>query len=369
MPEKRATKGASPVSEKRATRQPWLDILRAFAILCVVLCHCVEGVYSFDVSSVQALGGTHRVFVVSMYTLGRAFGVPLFLMLSGYLLLDRNYDADSCATFWKKNWLRLLVCTEIWIVLYELFLLVYQGQPIPLGYLIRAMLFLEPSSMYHMWYMPMLLGLYLLLPLAAMALRNVDVKVLKFPLAILFLYAFGVPFYSLLATLFGKAVPVNQFSLGFSGGVYGMYLIGGYLVKKGLFAKVKRVTLWVLLIVSFALTVAFQLYAYGKGMAGGVWYDFPLLPVCVICVFELTSRDRAKIAYNPFICALSRYAFAIFLIHIIVRTVMLPWLLEINIWRPLLMCFAWDAFTLLSLLLAMLVARIPKIGNYILYLK
>ncbi|MBE5881015.1 MAG: acyltransferase [Lachnospiraceae bacterium] len=357
------------MSDAKQKRQPWLDILRAFAILCVVLCHCVEGVYSFDAASVQTLGGVHRIFVISMYTLGRVGGVPLFLMLSGYLLLDREYDSKGCVSFWKHNWLRLLICTEIWIVFYELFLLAYQNQPIPFGYLVRAMLFLEPSSMYHMWYMPMLLGLYLLLPFVAMALRKVDVKILKFPMLVLFAYAFGVPGYTLIANLLAKVPPVNQFSLGFSGGMYGIYLIAGYLLKKGFFAKLKRWVLWILLVISFTGMVALQFYAYGKGVAMAVWYDCPLVPVCAVCLFELTARDRERIAYNPFTEALSRYAFAIFLIHIVVRAVILPWITGLDIWRPIQMCFAWDAFTLISLLIAMLLAKIPKVGKYILYIK
>ena len=357
------------MSQPGTTRQPWLDIVRAFAILCVVLCHCVEGVYSFDPAAVRLLGAGQGGFAVSMYTLCRIGGVPLFLMLSGYLLLDRDYDGNGCMIFWKKNWLRLLICTQVWIVLYELFLLVYQGQPIPVGYLVRALLFLEPSSMYHMWYMPMLLGIYLLVPLAATALKKISVKVLWFPLLVLFAYAFCVPGYTMLATLFGKTVPVIQFSLGFSGGAYGIYFVSGYLIKKGMFSKIKTWILWTVLVFSFAAMVALQWYGYGKGMAAGVWYDFPLVYICAVSLFELAQRFRNKLGYNPFCELLSRYSFAIFLLHIMVRAVMLPWINGLNLWSPLKMCLAWDAFALLSLLVAVLFARIPKVGKYILYVK
>lgn len=357
------------MSQAKTTRQPWLDIVRAFAILCVVLCHCVEGVYSFDPASVRALGTWHGSFAVSMYTLGRVGGVPLFLMLSGYLLLDREYDAKGCVVFWKKNWLRLLVCTQVWIVLYELFLLMYQDQPIPLGYLVRALLFLEPSSMYHMWYMPMLLGIYLLVPLAATALRKIPVTVLWFPLALLFAYGFGVPGYTMLATVFGKTVPVSQFSLGFSGGVYGIYFVSGYIIKKGLFSKIKTWILWAAGLLSFAAMVVLQWHAYGKGMAAGVWYDFPPVYVCAVSLFELARRYQSKLSYNPFCELLSRYSFAIFLLHIVVRTVMLPWINGLTLYRPLKMCLAWDAFTLIGLFAAVLLARIPKVGKYLLYVK
>lgn len=357
------------MSHPKTKRQNWLDMLRMIAILSVVLCHCVEGIYSFDPQSLKALGETERIFAVSMYTLGRVGGVPLFLMLTGYLLLDREYDTQGSVRFWKRNWLQLLVCTELWIVLYEVFLLVWQGQPIPFGYLIRAMLFLEPSSMYHMWYMPMLLGFYALIPLAAAGLQKMDKRILVFPLILFALYSFGVPFYTTLAALFGKVPPANQFSLGFSGGAYGLYLIGGYLIKKGFFEKIKTWVLVVALTVSFVIAVVLQYYAYGKDISAGVWYDSPLIYICAVAGFELASRYQAKVLDNPFMELVSRYSFAIFLMHMVVRVMTMPWILSLNIPSPIKLCFAWDLFTLGGLLIAWLIAKIPKAGKYILYVK
>mgnify|MGYP000697734088 CR=1 FL=1 len=40
-------------------------------------------------------------------------GVPLFLMISGYLLLDRDYTKERTLTFFKRNLLPLVVSYEI----------------------------------------------------------------------------------------------------------------------------------------------------------------------------------------------------------------------------------------------------------------
>lgn len=357
------------MSHSKNRRQPWLDMLRMIAILSVVLCHCVEGIYSFDIDAIQALNTANRTFSISMYTLGRVGGVPLFLLLSGYLLLDRIYDTHGCVHFWKRNWVQLLVSTEIWIVLYELFLFAWQGQPIPIGYLIRAMLFLEPSSMYHMWYMPMILGFYALIPIVASGLQKIETKVLAFPILLFLLYSFVVPFYTTIVQIFGKVPPVIQFSLGFSGGAYGLYLIGGYLVRKGFFEGIKTWFLVAAVAVSFVVAVMLQYYAYAKGIAAGVWYDSPLVAICAVGIFELTSRCRVKVGANPFVELVSRYSFAIFLMHMIVRTMTMPWILSLNIPAPIKLCLAWDLFTLGGLLAAWLIGKIPKIGKYILYVK
>ena len=357
------------MSKAKTNRQPWLDMLRMIAILSVVLCHCVEGVYSFDVNSIQSLGVVNRIFAVSMYTLGRVGGVPLFLMLTGYLMLDRDYDTQGCIYFWKKNWLQLLICTEVWIVLYEVFLLAWQGQPIPIGYLVRAMLFLEPSSMYHMWYMPMLLGFYALIPLVASGLQKVDKRILVFPFLLFAAYGFGVPFYNAVTTILGKAPAVNQFSLGFSGGVYGLYLVSGYLVKKHFFEKIKTTVVVTVAIGAFLGAVAFQNYTCSKGISVGIWYDSPFVLVCAVAGFELISRYRKKIGENPFMELVSRYAFAIFLMHMVVRTMTMPWILGLNLPAPIKLCFAWDLFTLGGLLIAWLIGKIPKVGKYVIFFK
>ena len=357
------------MSQTANKRQPWLDILRTLAIAGVVLCHSVEGVYAFDVNSIQALSSMSRVFAIAMYSLGRVLGVPLFLMLTGYLLLDREYDTKGCVTFWKKNWLQLFLCTEAWIVLYELFLLLYQKQPIPLGYLIRAMLFLEPSSMYHMWYMPMLLGFYGLIPLAAIALQKVDVKVLLVPFLVYFAYGYGVAFYAQLAPVAGYPAPANQFSQGFGGGVYGLYIVSGYLLKKDFFVKIKRWGWALVVAVSFAVMVGVQYYTYGKGIAAGVWYDSPLVYVCAVGIWNLVSGCREKIKAYPVPMLLSRYSFGVFLMHMIVRCVALPELLGLGIGAACKLIVVWTVLFAGGFLLSFFVARIPKIGKYLLLVK
>ena len=75
----------------------WIDLLRCIAILCVVLCHATEAVYDFDLESMTPIRPT-VVLAFTLFTIGRT-GVPIFLMVTGYLLLDRSYDEGGrCAS-------------------------------------------------------------------------------------------------------------------------------------------------------------------------------------------------------------------------------------------------------------------------------
>lgn len=67
-----------------------VDMARMFAIFCVILTHSVEGVWQMDVNSLNARKDSINLVILGLHTIGR-MGVPVFMLLSGYLLLDREY--------------------------------------------------------------------------------------------------------------------------------------------------------------------------------------------------------------------------------------------------------------------------------------
>ncbi len=82
---------------------PWIDLLRIVSISLVVLCHATEeGIYNLSLSSVLSMQSACRIFPFTCFTLGR-LGVPLFLLISGYLFLDREYNVLTTKRFWKKT--------------------------------------------------------------------------------------------------------------------------------------------------------------------------------------------------------------------------------------------------------------------------
>lgn len=62
---------------KRKERIIELDYIRAFAILCVLLTHTTERVYTLNAMTLAQESMHSRIFSVSLFTVGR-LGVPLF---------------------------------------------------------------------------------------------------------------------------------------------------------------------------------------------------------------------------------------------------------------------------------------------------
>ena len=349
-------------------RIQWIDAIRALAIACVVMCHSAEGqVYHLNAEFMSAVVMPSKVFALSMYTIGRV-GVPLFLLMTGYLLLDREYDQEKTMHFWKSKCLSLFFVTEIWIVLYNLFFYPYDGITVTIGSLVREMLLVNGFAINHMWYMPVILGLYLLLPIMANGLRTVNVKTLSIPYVILTLLFMGIPTANMLFAIVGRGMGETVVSPGFSGGVYGLYMIGGYLLKKDILHKIKTSVLYLSLGMSFISAVLLQICLYENGVNFALFYENVLLLIMGMSIFELISRAE-KIPMLKAVQVLSYYSFAIYLIHKPIAIMTKNVLMNMIELRPIIVLLTWLITAAGSLLLAYLISKIPGIGKKILYLK
>lgn len=343
-----------------------IDCLRTVAILCVVLNHCTESIYALTLEGMGGLSAPSRVFGLASFTLGRV-GVPCFLTITGYLLLDRAYSSQQCKKFWKDSWFHLLVCTWIWFSIYDM-ILAAQGQDITIKSYLKHMLFLDDVGFSHVWYLPVILGLYLFLPVLANGVYRVHWKYVAFPVGVVALYCFGVPFLNAALPVLGGGGTGVVFDTGFSGGAYGLYLLMGAVVKKGAFKPVKGWVLALLGVLSYCGTVWFQLWSYQSNAPYNVWYDFPLLLVVGVCLLELASRIQTMPG-KGLLALTARYSFAVYLIHNLMLQWLRPWAARQNWLMPGKVVVLFALVSVSSFLASFLVGRIPKIGPYLLYLK
>ncbi|NHM16164.1 acyltransferase family protein [Eggerthellaceae bacterium zg-887] len=357
------------LSSKGAKRIVWLDYARAAAILAVILCHSAEAVYSYHVSDMSSYSIYSQIVAHTLLAIGR-LGVPLFLFISGYLMLDREYSAESCISFWKKKWVGLLLATEVWTLIYNVFLCFAYGQSLDFGTLVRNLLFLEPVNIGHMWYMPMILGMYLFLPFIANGLRRVnDVKVLAFPLLVVIIALFVPPLFNAVSRCFGCESLLSTLDAGFSGGVYGCYILLGYCVKKGVLGSIPLRMVLILGFISFASVVLFQEFIFAKGVEIPLWYSNGILLLAGFFLFVTFSRGH-RLKESFVIQRLSYYSFALYLVHYPLKLLLAPVVIASGLPSHLLQTLVIAAVVLMvSLFLCALIRRIPVVGAKILYLK
>lgn len=354
--------------QKRNTEHiEWLDLIRCVAILCVVMCHAVEGaVYPMTVEFLNSVGLGSKLFAFSMFTVGR-LGVPFFLFTSGYLLLGKQYSDESIKEFWKNKWLRLFVTVGCWVVIYNLFAHFFNGTEITIISIMKQILLLKPNSMSHIWYMPMILGMYIMLPIISNALSMIEKKTLGIPMLFLVLYHLGIPVVNVLCRIIGLGQNNAVMSIGFSGGVYGLYILMGYFLKEGALTKIPTWILSVVSVVSFSFAILLQLCAYARNYNYNIWYDNLLIFVCGVATFELMSRIKS-VPFRRFCFVLARYSFAIYLVHNPINMILTRYSTFITV-RPLRVILVWMMTIFLSLLLSMVISKIPKVGKVILYMR
>ena len=343
------------------TRIEWIDLIRAIAILTVLYIHATDGIYIISSDAIVNYTLASRIFNFASLFIGR-IGVPFFLMITGYLLLDRTYTDEKTKKFWTINCKTLIIITIIWTAIYTLslqFITVSSANvnPVEAGNLFFS----------HMWYMPMIIGMYLSIPFVASALKHFDERTIFQALIVFSLLAFVMPFISTLCEIEGIKNISLQYSLGFSGGVYGIYIILGYLVKKGMFKNISKIMLTALLIVSFLVCVLFQYYSYIKGYNFFLWYEFPFILLGSFALFELCSRMKSVRFYSQ-VKVLSKYSFAVFLLHNVFRLPLLPLVITLPVSEPLKAIILWILLIVLSFPAAAIIYRIPKFGRYILYM-
>lgn len=89
-----------------------LDLIRILAATLVIIVH-TKGVF-FD----KQLNPEIFAFFWVIGTIG----VPLFVILTGYLMLPRNFDKDDyLSRYLHRNFLPLLISFECWNLLWFLF--------------------------------------------------------------------------------------------------------------------------------------------------------------------------------------------------------------------------------------------------------
>jgi len=137
--------------DRKESTLPWVDLMRFIAILLVVLAH-VEN------------WGAGSAWVRDFYYTVSRNGVPLFFMISGFLLLSKQEDIP---TFFRKRAARIIIPFLFWSIVYD----VQNSQAFAQsgvtleGILKMFIRILRGPREAHLWFFYSLIGLYLITPI------------------------------------------------------------------------------------------------------------------------------------------------------------------------------------------------------------
>lgn len=147
----------------------WVDVIRTIAIFAVVLVH-VTAPITLEFGNVAAWN----------WHVGNALDslarpcVPLFFMISGYLLLGRD---EPAAIFFRKRLTRIAAPMIFWSLFYLIF--TNRNAFSALQWTDLTDLLTSPAE-YHLWFLYALIAVYLLVPLLRLLVLKTNANALQF---------------------------------------------------------------------------------------------------------------------------------------------------------------------------------------------
>ena len=293
-------------------RRLWLDVCRSLAIGLVVLIHATQAVFPRNELGLFE-GSLFYSFAISI---GR-LGVPLFLLMTGWLVVGKRFDdARDVLAFYRRSLFSLLLTIEFWIPL--IFLVRnYFGAATDFQMLLRQMLFLEVVPGAFWWYIPTIIPLYIMAPFISIVLDSVSPRALLVPISFVLLYGFAPRLLTVSGILFGiEWLEVSStLSVTYAMGVYGLYMVLGFYCRR-YWEKLAGVkTVWLVIVLSISIAARFLVSYSGKI---DLWYsDFSVL-VAGVALFILLRRRFEDVGFSPLRKAarfVSKTSFAVYFLH------------------------------------------------------
>lgn len=160
-----------PLAEapQRKYKRVYANYIRALAACAVVQMHSVGGyLYTFDPTANPDV----RFLTADIIYGHLRWATPFFILISGALLLNPSKQ-ESIAVFLKKRLRRVLIPFAFWGTIYLLYLYrgnMYYGTWPELKDVLNTIFYND--IYFHLWFIPMITGLYLLTPTFRIFIQN-----------------------------------------------------------------------------------------------------------------------------------------------------------------------------------------------------
>lgn len=379
-------------------REIWLDWLRVIACFLVMIIHSAEPFY-IGGDGLFITNASNLCWVAALDGFAR-IGVPLFIIASSYLLFPLRYSTKE---FVKRRASRLLIPFIIWS-------LVYACVCGDMANNLISLLFNFNFTAAHLWFIYMIIGLYLLMPVLSPWAEKVGKKELKVYIGI-WLFTTLIPVIRDCFTvgelqciadttgvpqqayypLWGECAWNTNGTFYYISGCVGYLLLGLYLRRFGT-AKSWGKTLALslpLIIVGYALIfasfVAKTLYISGGSfpasgcVADSFWVETlfhnDTIGVAMLTIGVVVLLRKIKASgwlYQHVIVYVSKASYGMYLIHILI---LLPVFSSLQGWlgteslgvftTPVLILLCGVITYCISAIISVALQKIPKVGKWL----
>lgn len=306
----------------------WIDNLRVISLVAVIFLHVSAGIpFQFGKLS------NFIWWTGNIYDSAVRFCVPIFVMITGALLLPKNYVLSD---FLKKRLFRVILPFIFWSAVYLVFnysLKIIHGENLNLFDTLKWVFYqVINGSSYHLWYIYMIIGIYLIIPIIGKWVRQCSEKEILYFLGIwIFTLFINIPGFSKLKT----GVDLTYFS-----GYLGYLILGYYLSIKTFNNKIKVKTVSILLILTGTAITSIGTYYlsdYTNAFYAG-FYSFltPNVLITAIGIFMLVkNRFFLNVKKNKLFTLFVKHSYGIYLVHVIILTFLAHYGIDYNLLNPI----------------------------------
>lgn len=299
------------------------DIIRVIALMMIVMVHvsAYMVIYFPDTANAEwAIGNFFN-------GIARA-GVPMFILLSGALLLNEDKSFDT-KKFYKRNLMTMVWLTIGWLLAYAAFytfLPLLDGKsPVWSDFLLYLISF-KGTDYPHLWYMLMVIGMYLMIPVLRLFVKRENKSYIIGIIIVALIFQFGATTADFFTRGYSAAVSdiTAKFHLEPATGFIGLLLTGWFL-NEYTFKKKTRVLLYGAGVAMAAISI-FLVYSMidTVGNIRDYMFEALSLPAFVyataLFVF-LQSAFKGKAAKGKALSTLADCSFGMYLIHVAVMEI------------------------------------------------
>lgn len=296
------------IKVKETERIIYFDFLRALAIVAVIMLHSAAYL-TYQKGQIPSSWWYTAVAFVAI----NKWAVPVFFMISGALLLNR--EPESIRQFLRKRFARVAIPLAFWTVVYGLWVH-YRSHESLLVLFKKA---LSEPIYYHLWFVYVLLGLYLAVPILQVFVQQATEKQLRYFLILWF-------FVNAIVSIFDKFLGIHLgIDFTFFAGYIGYFILGYYLATTLLSRLTRNVSL-LLIVASLSVgifgTLAISRGRYDEYFQGYLTANVMLFGTGAFLLAKQSEAQLVKLGNKKLVLAISSASFGIYLIHPLIQDVL-----------------------------------------------
>lgn len=346
----------------------WIEILRIIACFAVIVLHM--GSQHFRDIPVDSFNWK----VTNVYHGITRFAVDCFVMISGslYLNASRNWTPRKV----MKTFLTVGVSFVFWQFFYAVFRLVKAGDVALFSVTaFKRICIMMSQSYFHLWYMPMFLGLILMTPFIWKIVNGDKGKQWSE-----FFIALFIVFNILPNTLDDFSFPYKQYiveiinliNINFVTGYVGYFILGDYLMKYPISRKIETIIYILGVFLTGCSVYLCQVHSIQSGTAIQVFYENFTLTVFLMSagMFLFCKNHISRIKWNVrienAIAVLGSHTFGIYLLHVLVRDLLEMANIHSLCFNPVVSIPVISiAIFVIGFLIVAVLKKIPLVGKWI----